>query len=626
MSAYNINLNIKAANQTGAAFKGARSNMQSLQQQQFAAVKSSKMFQRSIQQAGMQVSDFAVQVGGGQSAILAFTQNAPQFVQSFGAIGGVIAAAISIGGVLALMWSRNREGAKSLSDTVDDLKKAVDVSGSSMRESTKDVGDLAKQYGVLAKEARGALVALTNVANIDLMKKLQISIRQIVGSISDMTKIDAMTFGLTTVPTEAQKARVALKSFSGQMGLSTKDAKTLMSAMADLGNADGIENQVSKMSLLASVMESIWPNVKDMPDQMAMLYKNLSEAVVQGAAFSNTMQQIASKYEDVLGSESGLLAASAGNLQYYKERIGTYDKLMIGYEDVLGSERGLTAAIIANNVLYEKRFATIDNLDAFGGPGRFIPTDSPAWGDNGGGGSKGKSDVEKMKEAYDSLLGSLSPAVAESQKFAKAQNTINSAMRAGVITADEASTAMEMLKYSTSELKDVMGTVESSMSSAFMSMVDGTKTAADAFRDMAREIIKKLYDILVVQRLVGSFDGKTGTGLAGIIGGWMSGGGMFGNFTNVSGVRANGGGISAGSPYIVGERGPELIIPGKSGTVIPNSNLGGGGGNVTINNTFTGGVTRADLGEMIPKIVEASKRAVLDARKRGGSYAAGFGG
>ena len=474
MSAYNINLNIKAANQTGAAFKGARSNMQGLQQQQFAAVKSSKMFQRSIQQAGMQVSDFAVQVGGGQSAILAFTQNAPQFVQSFGAIGGVIAAAISIGGVLALVWSRNREGAKSLSDTVDDLKKAVDVSNSSMRDSTKDVGDLAKQYGVLTKEAHGALVALTNVANIDAMKNLQISIRQIVGSIDDMTKIDALTFGLTTIPTDAQKARVALKSFSGQMGISTKDAQVLMSAMTDIGDASGVENQVAQMSKLASVMESIWPNVKTMPDQMALLYENLSKTVVQGAVFSNTIQQIASKYEDVLGtekgfreaneanlqyykertrtydklmigyidvlgSENGLLAANAGNLQYYKERIGTYDKLMIGYVDVLGSEWGLNAAIAANNKLYADRLALMDNedpLSAFGGKGRFIPLDSPAWDDDGvtaGGG--GKSEMERAKDAYDSLLSSLNPAIQASHDFAKAQNTINSAMRAGVITA-----------------------------------------------------------------------------------------------------------------------------------------------------------------------------------------------
>jgi len=48
--------------------------------------------------------------------------------------------------------------------------------------------------------------------------------------------------------------------------------------------------------------------------------------------------------------------------------------------------------------------------------------------------------------------------------------------------------------------------------------------------------------------------------------------------------RAMGGPVTAGTPYIVGERGPEIVVPGRSGTVIPNNRIGVGGGvNVTIN-------------------------------------------
>jgi hypothetical protein len=48
--------------------------------------------------------------------------------------------------------------------------------------------------------------------------------------------------------------------------------------------------------------------------------------------------------------------------------------------------------------------------------------------------------------------------------------------------------------------------------------------------------------------------------------------------------RAAGGPVTAGTPYIVGERGPEIVVPGRSGTVIPNNRIGVGGGvNVTIN-------------------------------------------
>ena len=46
-------------------------------------------------------------------------------------------------------------------------------------------------------------------------------------------------------------------------------------------------------------------------------------------------------------------------------------------------------------------------------------------------------------------------------------------------------------------------------------------------------------------------------------------GGLFGP-KGLPGYRAEGGPISAGMPYIVGEQGPELVIPGAAGTVIPN--------------------------------------------------------
>lgn len=48
------------------------------------------------------------------------------------------------------------------------------------------------------------------------------------------------------------------------------------------------------------------------------------------------------------------------------------------------------------------------------------------------------------------------------------------------------------------------------------------------------------------------------------------------------GFRANGGPVSAGRSYVVGERGPEWFVPNQSGSIVP----GGGGAGVTIiNNT-----------------------------------------
>jgi hypothetical protein len=51
------------------------------------------------------------------------------------------------------------------------------------------------------------------------------------------------------------------------------------------------------------------------------------------------------------------------------------------------------------------------------------------------------------------------------------------------------------------------------------------------------------------------------------------------------GGKAAGGPVNAGTTYLVGERGPELFTPSGSGMIIPNNQLGGGGGsiNITVN-------------------------------------------
>ena len=175
------------------------------------------------------------------------------------------------------------------------------------------------------------------------------------------------------------------------------------------------------------------------------------------------------------------------------------------------------------------------------------------------------------------------------------------------------------------EQQGLYDTIQSSMEDAFMSMVDGTKTAKDAFKQMAAAIIKELYNVLVVQQLVGSFDRATGQG-AGITG--FLGKALTGLF------RADGGPVSAGQPYIVGERGPEMIIPKSSGMVLTNGQtkaaLGGvSNDNYVVHNNInvTGSdsaMVRQEIAKMIPQISSATKAAMIDAKRRGGQMGNAF--
>ena len=56
------------------------------------------------------------------------------------------------------------------------------------------------------------------------------------------------------------------------------------------------------------------------------------------------------------------------------------------------------------------------------------------------------------------------------------------------------------------------------------------------------------------------------------------------------GKRASGGPVTASTPYLVGERGPELFVPNTYGSIVPNGAMGAAGA-LTINitgNSFMG--------------------------------------
>lgn len=164
-------------------------------------------------------------------------------------------------------------------------------------------------------------------------------------------------------------------------------------------------------------------------------------------------------------------------------------------------------------------------------------------------------------------------------------------------------------------LKAVQGSVSSAIESGMMSMVDGTQSVKEAFKSMASAIIKDLYRIFVVKKITGFISDAIGAKFGPAVPATPA----------LAGVRAMGGQVTGGKAYMVGERGPEVVVPSRNSHVVPNNQTGGGSG-VTIiqNNTFGNGVNRAEINAMLPKIVEASKAAVLDARRRGGSYAGAF--
>lgn len=98
-------------------------------------------------------------------------------------------------------------------------------------------------------------------------------------------------------------------------------------------------------------------------------------------------------------------------------------------------------------------------------------------------------------------------------------------------------------------------------------------------------------------------------------GNWLAG--LFGAAGFFGGARADGGPVSAGRPYLVGERGPELMVPSTSGFVVPNG-ASAGGASVVINQTIHAGqgVSRAEVFAAAMQAKELAKAELMQQLRR----------
>ena len=129
------------------------------------------------------------------------------------------------------------------------------------------------------------------------------------------------------------------------------------------------------------------------------------------------------------------------------------------------------------------------------------------------------------------------------------------------------------------------------------------------FGNIAQDF-KKLLDRMVAQALAA----KIGAALFGEgfgAGGGAELGGLFGKI--FGGKRAVGGPVSPGRAYLVGEKGPELMVPSGSGRIIPNGQMSGG---VVVNLNLSGLRDSSDLRQSSAQVAAQAGIAVQRAMSR----------
>ncbi|MGB3486680.1 MAG: tape measure protein [Xanthobacteraceae bacterium] len=129
-----------------------------------------------------------------------------------------------------------------------------------------------------------------------------------------------------------------------------------------------------------------------------------------------------------------------------------------------------------------------------------------------------------------------------------------------------------------------------------------TKSVGDAFKAMTDLILKEIIKIALKKAILGPIAGLFSGGL-----------GSLGNLFGI-GARASGGPVTAGQPYIVGEKRPELFVPSQNGMIVPQvPTMKGGRGSNSFNVTISmaGANGDATIRQIAAQATLQGSRAVL---------------
>ena len=507
-----IQKNAQASGMTLNQF-GQVANVNTRKMKRFGAV--------GMQQVGYQVQDFAVQVQGGTSAMVALGQQGSQLLGIFGPAGAIAGMILAIGtGLAGAFMAAAKAGDESVS--------SMELYKTAMEDSTEAVKTLRQENYMLAQGIKYASLAKAKQALDEI--KYNNEVRR--AKLSDEIAERKMK-GQTTFVQEGRLSKLDDKKqgFAGVFG------KSYNEMVAE------IEAQIAKL------------NVELEKNEALKLEKKTKEDLIkQNQEIDKFLAKLTIQYENQI-----MIEGKQGEILFAAKQINEMKEFELGL-----LELGL------------------------------------------------KAEDEKYKQAVltkELEQESLARAFYKIQLEKEAEEARKKALKAERDRLKAAKAAHEAAKKAAADIIALNKSIGSSMENAMMSMVDGTKSVKDAFKDMAREIIKELYRIYVVKKITGMITGAIE--------------GKFAPDVGATKPMANGGPVSAGGRYIVGERGPEVFTPAMSGTITPNSGGGGSGTTIVQNINVSTGVqqtVRAEIRQMMPQIADSAKGAVLDAKRRGGSY------
>ena len=604
-----------------------------------------------LQQLGYQVGDFAVQVQGGTNAFVAFGQQGSQLLGILGPLGAVSGALLAIFTAFAA----------AMSETEDSTGNAA-----------KEFGKLKGQFEPLLTIAKDLLSVLKEMA-FDTLNALANNLQLVISYASAAAIVWGGKAGLTAAIT---LATLAVRNFGIMVrtvlvgtvvGIAIVALGQFINMMLQLREATGSFGKA--FALVGEVIKAVF----------AEFGPNLNNLLVSIEQFGQSMvANILDAFADLNDQFKFWIAGLQARFDQLGQWMGNLWRA-IAYTIVKAIDDAMDEALLSMS----KVFDFLDNLPgamgqafkglglaASGATGLFDPGDGPvkeietydsffaaqlAAMDTGRNKLRGyAAGIRKNVEELNALkketpltteaLTALNEALASVGVTSDLFDVRNLFAGLGDGAAEEVSKALkelEKLQEKTDDLREkIAGDFAKTIVGSFRSVVNGTKTVGEAFRSMAIQIIQQIMDILIWQPLIKSltnaFTPMMGQGLFGAATSFLASanGNAFSSGKLIP--FANGGvvssptyfGMSGNNLGVMGEAGPEAIMPLKRG---PGGKLGvEGGGGVTVHQTFNFSANGDDsvkkiIAEAAPKIAQMTEAKIINSRQRGGQMRRAFG-
>lgn len=581
------------------------------------------------QQAGFQIADFAVQVGNGTSAIQAFGQQGSQMLAIFGPIGSLLGAGVAVFSALAVVAEKSGKSffgfaqeTRTAKEATDELNDALsNLSKTYLTDVEESVAKAKKVFGELTPELTVLLDVTRRIAQEKVFAAISKDVEDFAAS--DSIKQAEKAFKAFQATTEEGLAPTVFEQFSQSLAIQNKRLKDLKS------NAEAVSQRFPELNKLIEDMRGKTSFSSEELRKYAEKLGELSDAIggdvgdrigLFGESLLNTSVKLSEAAEGLEGTKDAVEKVRQSFDEATKSLEEQNDELRVRNELFGEAESVVTRKIklvqlgnelegISNKLLEgqaERRIAAIEQQFKQNQLAEQLKEAE-------------KAREEAAKEADKRRREELEWTISMEKKRAKALELNNKKM-------------MEDQK----RINDLMRDGFKSVSDAITGLINKT----NSWQSVLSTVLKKVIDIaskMGTTKSGGFSFGKLFGSLGSIFAGSVMPGTPMGTSTGpmFPGLMDfHTGGIVGGKPQ-KGMRSDERMIVARTGERVLNrgqammAEQGGTGGGVVVNQTIniSTGVqqtVRAEIMSMAPQIAAQAKSAVLDAKRRGGGFAAAF--